>query len=675
MTSMLDGSLSRGLIGYAVLRANFNYQAPSYVDNFSPYVLDSLCRTHPVAADEATVAEAVRENFGFTIPDRVVGTLLRRAVKRGKVLAVDGEYVLAGDAVQTLPDISAEAAQFGRQQQEVVAKFLDFVSGFAPDHLHLIQQDPEKHLTHFVEKHAAPLLSHALRGKRRSLDADDVTGPDFLVNAFISHLGEKDSVAFGYIVDLVKGAILAAVVELGTGQLKRRLHDLNFVLDTPILLKALGFQGAAQQRAVIQTIQLAKEHSAQVVCFPHTIKEVDGVLDSVVPVLRSRGARSGALREVDAHFLDKGSTAADIEIERGNLRTSIQRLGIREVPTPDTHYQYGLDEAALDDLLEKVVHYRSATTRRYDVETLSAVHRLRKGSSPAEFERCRWVLVTDNGKVVRAARKVDERHEWPLAMADADMAALLWVRSPAVSEDLPRNQLLATVYSGMQPGGHLWAKYLDEIERLQVSGRVNDDDALLLRARPEARAALMTVTLGADSVDEESIAAVLARVRDDLERPLKTELVGAELARETALNLAAEAQEQRRVEAASREQFEQQVSTLKQQVDALHEERKAQTASVSERAQRRARRMVGAVVYTVGALLVLGGAVHFVAPDWVRGSGRLATACLIAAAIVAALGLWRHIAGGSARDWSKKVEAPLARSLERRYRRAAGLAD
>lgn len=663
-------------MGYAVLRANFNYQAPSYVDNFSPYVLDSLCRTHPVAADEATVAEAVRRNFGFTIPDRVVGTLLRRAVKRGRVLAVDGGYVLEGGALQTLPDISAEVAQFGRQQQEVVAKFLDFVSGYAPEHLHLIEADPEGHLTHFVEKHAAPLLSHALRGKRRSLDTDDVTGPDFLVNAFISHLGEKDSIAFGYIVDLVKGAILAAVVELGTGQLKRRLNDLNFVLDTPILLKALGFQGAAQQRAVIQTIQLANEHSAQVVCFPHTIKEVDGVLDSVVPVLRSRGARSGALREVDAHFLDKGSTAADIEIERGNLRTSIQRLGIREVPTPDTHYQYGLDEAVLDDLLEKVVHYRSPTTRRYDVDTLSAVHRLRKGSSPAEFERCGWVVVTDNDKVVRAARKVDERHEWPLAMLDADMAALLWVRSPAVSDDLPRNQLLATVYSGMQPGGHLWAKYLDEIERLQVSGRVNDDDALLLRARPEARAALMTVTLGADHVDEESIAAVLARVRDDLERPLKTQLVGAELARETALNLAAKAQEQHRVEAASREEVEQRVSTLQQQVSALHDERQTQSASISERANRRARRIVSGVVYTVGAMLVVGGAMYFVAPGWVKnGAGWLPTATFIAAAVVAALGLWLHIAGGSARDWSRKVESPLARSLERRYRRAAGLVD
>ena len=38
---------TRGLIGYAVLRANFNYDAPNYVDNFAPYVLDALARRHP----------------------------------------------------------------------------------------------------------------------------------------------------------------------------------------------------------------------------------------------------------------------------------------------------------------------------------------------------------------------------------------------------------------------------------------------------------------------------------------------------------------------------------------------------------------------------------------------------------------------------------------------------
>lgn len=665
---------SRALVGYAVLRANFNYAAPSYVDNFSMFVRDALSRRYPDTADASTVAEDIRNNFGLTIPDRVVGTLLRRMAKTRKVEGKDGQYGLAADQVSEVPDVTADIASFGRQQDELAHKLVDFLSETAPQHLHLIEDGPEAHLTNFVEVHAAPLLAHALRSKTGPIEPDELSGTDFLVATFIKHLSEKDATAFGYVVDLVKGAILAAVLDAGTGDLKRRLSDLHFVLDTPILLKALGYQGAVEQRAVTQTLSLAADLGAKVVCFSHTIKEVDGVLDSVVPVLRSRGARAGALRDVDAHFLDKGTTAADIEIERGNLRRRLQSISVRELQTPDDHYTYGLDENALEEVLDRTVRYRNAGTRRYDVASLSAIHRLRKGGSPSEFERCRFVLITDNDRVVAAARKVDERHDFPLAMMDADMAALLWVRSPAVADDLPRAQLLATVHSGMQPSGHLWSRYLEEIERLEISGQVNDDDALLLRARPEARAALMTETLGNPDVDAESIAVVLDRVREDLQQPVKTDLAAAELARDTAISAARTAQTETIDERAKRLGLEQQIANLQGDVGQLSARWTGQEQAIRARAERRVRRFVGTLIYGLGFLLVLGAAVRFTAPEWAeRLPTRLDVVLLIAGVVVFAVGAWRHFAGGSMREWARKVEGPLADRMERRARAAAGL--
>lgn len=38
---------ANSLIGYAVLRANFNANAPSYLDNFCGFVEDVLVRHHP----------------------------------------------------------------------------------------------------------------------------------------------------------------------------------------------------------------------------------------------------------------------------------------------------------------------------------------------------------------------------------------------------------------------------------------------------------------------------------------------------------------------------------------------------------------------------------------------------------------------------------------------------
>lgn len=665
---------TRTLVGYAVLRANFNYNAPSYVDNFSMFVLDALSRRHPQLSDAATIAEDIRTNFGFTIPDRVVGTLLRRASKKHGVINQGGRYGIEDEEVRSIPDINAEIATFGRQQDELVSKFTDFVSELAPQHLHLIEAEPANHLSDFVDAHAAPLLAHALRSKAGPVEPSEFTGPDFLVATFIKHLSERDATAFGYVVDLVKGAILAAVLDTGANDLHRKLADLHFVLDTPILLKGLGYLGTVEQRAVTQTLRLASDLGGRVVCFAHTTKEVDGVLDSVVPVLRSRGARAGALREVDAHFLDKGTTAADIEIERGNLRRRMQSLGVREILPPDNHYAYGLDEAALEGLLDKEVRYRSAGTRLYDVQSLSAIHRLRKGSSPAEFERCRYVLITDNDRVVRAARKVDERHQFPLAMLDADMAALLWVRSPAVADDLPRAQLLATVHSGMQPSGHLWARYLEEIERLEISGDVNEDDALLLRARPEARAALMTETLGKAEIDTESISVVLDRVREELQGPVRAELAAAQLARETAIEVARTAQAKTTVERERRTALEHEVASLHAGIGELSTRWTAQEEAIRVRSERRAQRLTSAAIGALAVLLIAAAAVQFTAPGWAKDAPNWLGAILLASGVaVVVLGFLPGVVGGSMREWARHIEGPLAGRLEVRYREKAGL--
>lgn len=667
------------LIGYAVLRANFNYNAPSYIDNFSTYVLDVVARCAPAPVAEGEVAERVRHDYGLNIPDRVVGRLLNRAVNKHQLTRVaGGRFVLADGEIAKVPDLTADVERFQQQARALAGKFMDFVSTVLPEYLSLVEDAPDEHLQRFVEANAVPLLSRALRGARGRPAVDDaerVKGPEFLVNAFIDHISSADAAAFGYVVDLVKGAILTAVVELGTGSLERKLDDLTLILDTPVLLKALGYQGEVQQRAVEQTMALAERDGARLACFPHTIKELDGVLDSVVPVLRSRGARTGALRDVDAHFIDVGATPADLEVERGRLRERLRALHVNETNPPDTHYEFGLDEGRLDDLLQSEVGYRSAGTRRYDVDSLSAIHRMRRGGSGGGFEGCRYVLVTDNFDLAKASRKVDERHDWPLAMLDRDLAALLWVRTPAVDDDLPRAQLLATVYSGMQPGGHLWAKYLEEIEKLEARGDVSQEEAIVLRARPEARAALMQQTLGED-VSEAEVKEVVERVRAAWQAPYETETSAAHAAREAAVEAATKMRSQRDEAIAALSQARSEQAALQAQIGTLNQRFDDQDRAIRTNAERSARVGVSSIVYAIGVLLVGLAVIGLVGPKWFPSlPARFSTLGIVAGAVVFALGAWRSFAGGSARDWAKHVERPLAQKLERRGRRRAGLPE
>jgi len=657
------------LFGYAVLRANFDHRAPSYRDNFSAFVVDALFEGQPKPMGQARIADAIRETFGLTIPDGVVGQLLRKLVRTGKVLAVGDAYQLSESAQAGLGSLRESMAKFQVSQMELLNKFTLFVKEHHSESVGLIDNDPGYYLQAFIERYAAPLLRRGVTGDTGPASSlGELQGTDYLVGSFVRHLEANDAAAFSYLIDAVKGAILLGVLQAGPGDVHRKLTDLTLVLDTPVLLSALGFQGDIPQRAVEQTLTLAHQLGVRLVCFEHTVKEIDGVLEATIAQLRSGRPVDGVRQSVYLHFLTSGESASDLAISRAALNRNLQSLGVRPVPVPDSYYKYGLDENALETLMKELLPGQRDSTRLYDLQSLSAVHRLRKGSSPGSFELCRFVFVTDNWGLTAVGRRVDERHNWPLAMLDSEIASLLWVRSPAVADDLPRQQLVAAVYTAMQPPPYLWLKYVEEIERLERRGGVNADEAVILRSLPEAREALMDVTLGeTNNINPGSMERIVERVKESLSVPYKIEAADARAERDLA---AKDADSARR----EGESLNASVGDLTDRLEAFESADRARERRIKERAQRKARAVRLLCVCLVALILVAVAVIAFVDSSVTRHlpSG-LRIAFGLAAAVLVALTAVQLFFPGSVADWFLPAERRLARSIERRMRLNAGL--
>ncbi|MFJ6453812.1 hypothetical protein [Paenarthrobacter sp. NPDC091669] len=341
---------------------------------------------------------------------------------------------------------------------------------------------------------------------------------------FVAHLHECDDVGFSYLEESAKGAILAAVVTLDTSSFRNSLSTLSVYLDTPVLIQRLGYSGEAAEKASTQLFELVRSQGASLKVFEHTLRELDGVLQSAENF--SRNSQRREARPIDLLFQDAGLTAADIVLARERLPERISELDIKTATKPGDYQKYGLDEDELEKSLQDVVHYKSVYTRSFDVESISAIHRLRRGFSRGTLDRCGAVLLTANLELVRAVQQLgDERHEWPLAMTDSAVAGILWARSPAVAADLPRSMVLAAAYAGMQPDPHFWSKYLDEVSALEARGAVSADDAVVLRSTTVGRTAVMEETLGVeDEITADSPLAVLSRLRHEIEQPLVAQL-------------------------------------------------------------------------------------------------------------------------------------------------------
>lgn len=511
------------LIGYAILRANYNAQAPNYLDNFSPFVLSAIANSSTQVVERNAVSGVIREMFGLNIPTLVVPRLLRRTNRQGLTEPVGNDAIrLTIKAASELPDLNAEVAQYRGRQTELVTQLAVFIENNFPEHLDLTTRDLGAHLAEFFDKNAVPLLGASLNASQPI--HDESVGLGFVVAAFVDHLYKTDQARFAYVVEAAKGAMLASVLELDTSSMNESLTRLTLVLDSPVVMDALGYHGAVPEAAMRHVLQMATSQGATLAVFRHSVSELDGILESIESALRRGGASRSTSRGY-LHFAETGASPVDIALLRERLEDSLTDLGVVVLEQPGGYYEYGLDETKLEEMIQTRVRYLQDAARVNDVRSLSAVHRLRKGSQSRTVERCNAVLVSSNQNLVRGARDFNGGPTFPLAVTAEAIASILWVRSPALADDVPREVVLASAYAGMQPSPILWKKYVDEIERLEKAGTVSPDDAVILRATSVGRDAFMTETLGDEgALGDELPLTVLQRVQNAIAEPLQTEV-------------------------------------------------------------------------------------------------------------------------------------------------------
>lgn len=512
---------SNTLLGFAVLRANYNANAPSYLDGFRPFILSVLAESSRPYLERDQISATIRDQFGIDIPALVVKSLLRSTNKIGITAKVGETAVeITPSGLESAPALQQQITEYNRHQADLVKAFESFVDEKFPEQRSHIADASAMLLAEYFQRHAAPLLNEGLRN-RKSVNTASEAGVDFIIASFVTHLAANDQNRFGYVVEAAKGAMLSAVLLLDSTELKNSLDNLTLVLDTPVLMDALGFHGELPEIATMQLISMALQQSAKVVTFEHCVDELSGILEHVGQALR-KGHRSKSTSAGYLHFVDIGATPADVMLLQGKLPELLEGAGIQVIPRPDGYYQYGLDEGKLEDLIQSKVNYFQDAARVNDVLSLSSTHRLRKGTRNRALELCRAVLVTTNVNLVWGAVAFEEsKASFPLAVMTDAVASVLWVRSPAAAPDAPREMLLASAYSGMQPSPAIWTRYLEEVDALEQSSAVTADEAVILRTSRTSREALMDETLGeSEAVDAESPLVVLERVRREATAPL-----------------------------------------------------------------------------------------------------------------------------------------------------------
>jgi len=96
---------------------------------------------------------------------------------------------------------------------------------------------------------------------------------------------------------------------------------------------------------------------------------------------------------------------------------------------------------------------------------------------------------------------------------------MAWLKAPMGAPNLPTTEVLAFSYAALQPSKALLDKYLEEIDKLEVKGKITERDHQLLRGSILAQEELMKLTLGDDdALTEETVIETLERVSSEIKK-------------------------------------------------------------------------------------------------------------------------------------------------------------
>jgi hypothetical protein len=388
----------------ALLKVSYDRQRKDYFDNFVPMIAECLRRSPEDVVSLPNLQSDLREQFGLSLPQNAIRTVLKRTSKQGYVRMESKVYYRNEDKLEDL-EFHDEQRRVMQEHDSLIREFVEFCSR----HLGVEHspEDAEIALQLYLEENQLQLVNAVTDGTVVPPTGRSVRNFRYLVSSFVRHLQETDSATLGYLETIVKGHMLADAIFLpDPGNASRKFRDTEVYLDTPFLLNGLGYGGEAQREPCVELLDLLYDTGADLRCFAHTRDEVRGVLEACASQVQTGDTEATPGREVLRNFRSMGYSKTDVMMLSNNLEKDLEALRVRAVEKPaHAEHEHQIDEDAFREELEGSVNYSRPQQVSRDVDSVSAIMRLRKGRHSFRLEECRALFVTTNTALVAVSQR------------------------------------------------------------------------------------------------------------------------------------------------------------------------------------------------------------------------------------------------------------------------------
>ena len=470
-------------------------ETKDYLELLLPFV--SVCLPEKIGeqVELEQIQCILKEKYGLNIPEKVIAKLLIRLCKRKRGALVrrkQEEYWV--NEIYDAKDFEERTEKIKNCIDSVLRKMQKFMN--TQKYLSGATYDKMKeYLTVFLETYNYSVYEDA-----QSLEAvtlERKAESNYYVAQFILSEYEGDTLEFQYILEIIKGSLIAKSIyyfmNSENDMSAKRIHGTKFVLDTRVLIDALGLNLPQESKATKEMLELVTNNGGILVTYDYYVDELRGIIHRYGKSVESRLTLS-----LD-YFVKNRYSSEDAFAYAKTIEDRLAELDIAilEKPSYESNIlkqEWHIDYDKLRDALDAEIDYRSKNDDYYsealirDADTIEAVAYERGANGKYSVFDCKMIFVTKNVDICRVVyslfkEKRFRRGEISYAITDVDLTSIIWLSTFGAKSNLPKLKLLEHAYSACAPSRTVMKEFLAKLHALEDSEKISQDMAVLLRSQ------------------------------------------------------------------------------------------------------------------------------------------------------------------------------------------------
>ncbi|MEI4827983.1 hypothetical protein WAX78_00645 [Bacillus sp. FJAT-53711] len=510
------------LLTYAILTVNDGHNK-DYYDNFVPFVKEVLRRANVETISANDVKDRLKTMFQLDLPINVINTILKKRLRPNGYLKYEKRSFKPNYEKLNETHFEENRIKILEKHERLINDLVLFTK--QQYNLDVDNLWAEKALGNFIDSNQISILAESIR-KTSVKEKLDTTQKDLIiVSSYIKKIRSDYSILYDYLIEVVKGNMLVnAIYYTEPDVLGMYFKGTEVYFDTSFIIYALGFSGEARKEPCSELLLMLKESKAILQCFRHNVDEIIGILEWCKNNLTASHAD---IHGTISNFLGKGYSSSDVERIIYNIDEEIQgnlKIKIIEEPPFDKH-EFVISEEELTTFLSSRVKYLRENALAKDVQSTSAIMRLRRGKKSFHIEDSRAFFVTTNYNFAQSVHEFFFNEELPKlippVLHDSVITNLVWLKNPSKAPNLPSKRLMADCYAAVAPKEHLWERYIETLNIYEKTGDITYQDLAILRYTQGAKELLVEKTLGEeDAVTIGTVQEILKEIKQGEEKAL-----------------------------------------------------------------------------------------------------------------------------------------------------------